>query len=126
MDISGLKATTPVTSGAAATIEKTSQAATVANAPVVASPISQTPSSTPVAPAAPAALVAQLQALLRSSPHAAETTVQYTLDAKTGIPVITVRDAQSGRIVRQLPIDVAARLLENFSMGTGTLLDSTA
>lgn len=122
MDIQGLNAVAPVTSGTTATTDKTSPAATVASAPIAASPISQAASRTPVSPAA---VAAELQAFLQASPHAAQTTVQYTLDAKTGLPVVTVRNAQSGQIVRQMPIDVAVRLLESFSMGTGTLLDST-
>jgi flagellar protein FlaG len=123
MDIQGLMAVAPATSGVPAAIDKTSQAVAVADATAAASPISLPAASEP---RLPGAIAAELQAFLHASQHMAQTMVQYGLDAKTGMQVITVRDAQSGQIIRQMPPDVAVRLLKNFSMGTGTLLDSSA
>jgi flagellar protein FlaG len=124
MDIQRLQGVASSTSGSVSTIDKTLRAATVADAPVAVSPIAQPVAQTPSSPASPAAIAAELQSYLQTSAHAVETTVQFSIDTKTGLPVITVRNAQSGAIVRQLPVDVAVRLLKNFSMGTGTLLDS--
>jgi flagellar protein FlaG len=112
------------TSGPTSTIAKTLETVTGAGASAAVSPIAQPAAQPPSSPASPAAIAAELQSYLQTSAHAVETTVQFSIDTKTGLPVITVRDAQSGAIVRQLPVDVAVRLLKNFSMGTGTLLDS--
>jgi flagellar protein FlaG len=123
MDIPGLKGIVPLTSGTSPPADKTPRAATVADAaPGAVSAVVQPPSPSSAKDSGPA-IAAELQAYLQTPPHPAETTVQYSLDQKTGLPVVTVRNAQSGDIVRQLPVEVAARLLENFSMGTGALLD---
>ena len=122
MDIPGLKGLAPLVSVTSPTADSTPKTAAVADAPGAVSAIVKPPSQTG-ATGSGADIAAELQAYLQTPPHPAETTVQFSLDQKTGLPVITVRNVQSGEIVRQLPVEVAARLLQNFSMGTGTLLD---
>lgn len=120
MDIGGLTAVAPVTSGAAVQSYGTSSTATDASASAAASSFV---SGSKTVPAMPADLVAQLKALLQSSPQTANTTVEYSVDSKSGVSAVIVRDALTGRIIRQMPSEDAVRLLQ--SAGTGALFDGS-
>lgn len=50
-------------------------------------------------------------------------TLEFRVDADTHRTVVTVRDAESGDVIRQIPGDEALRLARHLSQGLGGLVD---
>jgi flagellar protein FlaG len=128
MDIQGLKAPTPVSPGLAQSADKSLQAATGAVTPVAVKPVVAMPEQAPAQEAPQrdiksqtAAIAAQLQSYLKSS----QRDIEFTVDGDTGSQVVTVRDANTGDVIRQMPSEEALRILKNLNAGQGTLLNRT-
>ena len=126
MDISRVAAVGPVTSRPTVTSDRTSTPATGAAAPAAASSFSGTGGADQTPPTAPAELVAQLKVLLQSSPQTSNAAVTYGVDAKSGVAVVSIRDGQTGKLIRQMPPADVLRLLQSPTAGASALLDSTA
>ena len=126
MDIQAMKALTVVSASLPATTDKPLTSATGAMAPVAAKPIVELPQQA-VPKETPrrdfksqtAAIAEQLQAYLQSS----DRDIEFRVDADTGSQVVTVRDAASGDVIRQMPSEEALRILKNLDAGQGTLLN---
>jgi flagellar protein FlaG len=126
MDIQAMKALTVVSVSLPATTDKPLPTATGAATPVVAKPIVDLPKQAPPKEAPrrdfksqTAAIAEQLQAYLQSS----DRDIEFRVDADTGSQVVTVRDAASGDVIRQMPSEEALRILKNLDAGQGTLLN---
>ena len=68
------------------------------------------------------AIAAQLQEYLQSS----ERDVEFRVDADTDAQVVTVRNAATGDVVRQMPSEEALRVIKNLIADQGTLLNTSA
>jgi flagellar protein FlaG len=66
-----------------------------------------------------AALARQINSYLHSNSRQLE----FRVDAESGDPVITVRDAE-GNVVRRIPGEDALEMLRRLSVDPGTLVDS--
>jgi flagellar protein FlaG len=62
-----------------------------------------------------------LQTYLKST----QRDIEFTVDGDTGSQVVTVRDANTGDVIRQMPTAEALRILKNLNAGQGTLLNRT-
>lgn len=49
--------------------------------------------------------------------------LSFRVDEASGATVVTVRDASTGEIIRQMPSEEALRLLRRLNEGSATLLD---
>jgi flagellar protein FlaG len=127
MDIKITKAVTPVSSGLQSTADRNYSTATGQLSPAAVSPVAAPPAPARV-PSAPQrdlqsrmeVVAAQLQEFLQSS----ERDIEFRVDADTGAQVVTVRDANSGDVIRQMPGEEVLRVLKNLTAGQGTLLDT--
>ena len=121
MDIQGINALVPVSSGQSTTPDVPAKATAGASAPAVVSALPDPKVGRPdPQPVSTAAIAQQLQAFLQGSARS----VQFSVDADTGAQVITVMDSSSGQVIRQMPSDVALRLMKD--LGSGSLIDSKA
>ena len=50
----------------------------------------------------------------------------FRIDEAIGGPVVTVRSAETGEVVRQIPIDVIVRIAHNIEKAKGLLLNAIA
>ncbi len=65
------------------------------------------------------AVAAQLESYLRSNGR----TLDFSVDEPTGRAVITVRDSQSGDVIRQIPSEEALRLAHALGTNSNALID---
>jgi flagellar protein FlaG len=124
MDIVAATALTPVSAGPPTSNNRIEAApvpqptATGTSAPAAVLPV-------PVAPerATPRrdteAIAKQLQEYLSSSKRE----VEFRVDADTGSQVVTVRDASTGDIIRQMPGEEVLRAFKNMNVSQGALVD---
>jgi flagellar protein FlaG len=126
MDISSLAAVGTVTSRSTVPSDRTSTPVTGAAAPAAASSFPAKNGADQTPPTAPAELVAQLKVLLQSSPQTANAAVTYGVDAKSGVAVVSIRDGQTGKLIRQMPPEDVLKLLQASGTGASALLDSHA
>ncbi len=52
--------------------------------------------------------------------------LEFSVDDSAGSTVITVRDASSGDVIRQIPNEEALRIMRRLNADSGTLVDLTA
>jgi flagellar protein FlaG len=64
----------------------------------------------------------QIEVYLRNTERALE----FRIDSASGRTVISVRDAETGDLIRQIPAEEALRLSRSLHDGTNALLDLTA
>ena len=69
-----------------------------------------------------ARVAAQLQKFMSSS----DRNLEFSVDSTTDTTVITVRDANTGDVIRQIPNEEALRIAQRLSEESGTLIDRTA
>ena len=121
MEIQGLSPLVPASVGPTVTPDLPANTTASAPAPAVVSALVQAKPAQPApAPVSTAAVAQQLQVFLQESARS----VQFSVDADTGAQVITVKDSASGDVIRQMPSDVALRLMKD--LGSGSLIDSKA
>lgn len=125
MDIVATTALTPVSAGPPTSNNRTEQAAPAAPTAATGTSPSAAVLPVPVAPekAAPRrdteAIAKQLQEYLSSSKRE----VEFRVDADTGSQVVTVRDASTGDIIRQMPGEEVLRAFKNMNVSQGALVD---
>jgi flagellar protein FlaG len=66
-----------------------------------------------------AAVAAQLESYLRSIGRS----VQFSIDSASGRTVVSVRDAATGDVIRQMPSEEALRLAQALGSGGSSLVD---
>ena len=69
-----------------------------------------------------AAIAKQLQEFLQNS----QRELQFSVDADTNTRVVTVRDSNTGDIIRQIPSEEALRIIKNLDGKLGSLVDQQA
>ena len=69
-----------------------------------------------------AAVAEQLESYLRSIGRS----VQFSIDSASGRTVVSVRDAATGDVIRQMPSEEALRLAQALGSGSSSLVDVTA
>jgi flagellar protein FlaG len=129
MDIQGSKPVAPVATALQSLTDTVSRTATGAVTPAAVKPV--------VAPAAvasaadsvqrnlksqAAAVAAQLQEYLQSTRR----DIEFRVDADTGTQIVTVRDANTGEVIRQMPSEEVLRVLKGLNAPQGTLVDQIA
>jgi flagellar protein FlaG len=96
----------------------------------VAKPGTPVPATPRAAPAAPsqgevrermAAVAQQMRDYLRSNGR----DLEFRVDADTNAMVITVREAASGKVIRQIPNEEALQMRQYIDEWSGTFLDVT-
>ena len=129
MDIPGSKPVAPVATALQSTTDTVSKAATDALTPAAVKPVVATAAAPSPAQSLQqdkkdqaAAIAAQLQDFLQSSRR----DVEFRVDADTHTQVVTVRDANTGDVIRQMPSVEALRVLKSLNAAQGTLLDHIA
>ena len=65
------------------------------------------------------AIASQLQEFLNTS----QRDIEFRVDADTHVQVVTVRDAVSGDVIRQMPGEDVLRVLKNLGAQQGTFLN---
>jgi len=126
MDIPGSKPVAPVATVLQSTTDTVSRTATGAVTPAAVVPVVAPVASAPGSDALQrrltsqtAAIAAQLQEYLQSSRR----DIEFRVDADTGTQIITVRDANTGDVIRQMPSEEVLRVLKSLNAPQGTLLD---
>ena len=129
MDIPGSKPVAPVATVLQSTTDSVSRTATDALTPAVVKPVVATAAAPSPAQSLQqdmkdqaAAIAAQLQDFLQSSRR----DVEFRVDADTHTQIVTVRDANTGDVIRQMPSVEALRVLKSLNAAQGTLLDHIA
>ena len=129
MDIPGSKPVAPVETALQSTTDSVSKTATDALTSAAVKPVVATAAAP--SPAQwlqqdmkdqAAAIAAQLQDFLQSSRR----DVEFRVDADTHTQIVTVRDANTGDVIRQMPSVEALRVLKSLNAAQGTLLDHIA
>jgi len=129
MDIPGSKPVAPVATALQSTTDSVSKTATDALTSAAVKPVVATAAAP--SPAQwlqqdmkdqAAAIAAQLQDFLQSSRR----DVEFRVDADTHTQIVTVRDATTGDVIRQMPSVEALRVLKSLNAAQGTLLDHIA
>lgn len=69
-----------------------------------------------------AAVAEQLRQYLRAT----DRDLEFRVDDDTGTTVITVRNASTGDVVRQIPNEEALRIMRSLNAESGTFIDLTA
>lgn len=69
-----------------------------------------------------AAVAEQLREYMKSS----DRDLEFSVDGDSGTTVITVRDASTGDVVRQIPNEEALRMIRHLNAQSGTLVDLIA
>ena len=121
-------------------IQSTKAVSSVAATPAVAvkaTTSQEAPVTTPAAPAVEAQksisnaqlqqqqmaeVAAQLQKFMSSS----DRNLEFSVDKATDTTVITVRDASTGDVIRQIPNEEALRIAQRLTEQSGTLIDRIA
>jgi flagellar protein FlaG len=129
MDIPGSKPVAAVVAVLQSTTDESSRTATGAVTPAAVMPVATAAGTPGVSDAAQSdirshavAIAAQLQDFLQSSRR----DIEFRVDADTGTQVITVRDANTGDVIRQMPSEEVLRVLKSLNAPRGTLLDQLA
>jgi len=132
MDIQGTKPVVLVTPGLQATTESAGQAAAPSITVSAVKPVAATSQadtetakrSAPSSAGAPRleAIARQLQEFLQNS----QRDIQFSVDADTKTRIITVRDSNTGDIIRQIPTEEALRIMKNLDATLGSLVDQQA
>ena len=129
MDIPGSKPVAPVATALQSTTDTVSKTATDALTPAAVKPVVATAAAPSPAQSLQqdmkdqaAAIAAQLQDFLQSSRR----DVEFRVDADTHTQIVTVRDANTGDVIRQMPSVEALRVLKSLNAAQGTLLDHIA
>ena len=63
---------------------------------------------------------------LRQYLKATDRDLEFRVDGDTGTTVITVRNASTGDVVRQIPNEEALRIMRSLNAESGTFIDLTA
>lgn len=92
------------------------QAQVAANAP---EPVRQTPAAAPVEVRKIESVTKQIDSFLRSINRS----LQFRLDDATGQMIVTLRDSETGEVIRQVPGEDALRIAQRIEDGLSTLLD---
>ena len=129
MDIPGSKPVAPVATALQSPTDTVSKAAKYALTPAAVKPVVATAAAPSPAQSLQqdmkdqaAAIAAQLQDFLQSSRR----DVEFRVDADTHTQIVTVRDANTGDVIRQMPSVEALRVLKSLNAAQGTLLDHIA
>ena len=129
MDIPGSKPVAPVATVLQSTTDSVSKTATDALTSAAVKPVVATAAAPSPAQSLQqdmkdqaAAIAAQLQDFLQSSRR----DVEFRVDADTHTQIVTVRDATTGDVIRQMPSVEALRVLKSLNAAQGTLLDHIA
>jgi flagellar protein FlaG len=69
-----------------------------------------------------AVVAEQLQDFLRSG----DRNLEFRVDGDSHTTVITVRNASTGDVIRQIPTETALRIMRHLNADCGTLVDLTA
>jgi flagellar protein FlaG len=82
-------------------------------------PARQTPAAQPVEVRKIESVTKQIDSFLRSINRS----LQFRLDDATGQMVVTLRDSETGEVIRQVPGEDALRIAQRIEDGLSTLLD---
>lgn len=104
------------------TTHRASHVAALGDATQAPKPAPASPPPTPALQQTLAAVAKQIESYLRSVGRQLE----FRVDDATGDTVITVRDAQTGEVVRQIPGDETLRLARALGNGPHALIDMLA
>jgi len=129
MDIQGSKPVAPVATALQSLTDTVSNSATGAVTPAAVKPVVAPAAVVPTADSVQrnlksqaAAIAAQLQEYLQSTRR----DIEFRVDADTGTQVVTVRDANTGEVIRQMPSEEVLRVLKSLNAPQGTLVDQIA
>ena len=132
MEIQGNKPVAVIAPGLQATTDPARQTAApsitvTAVKPVGATSSAGTESTQRSAPAPSgaqqlAAIAKQLQEFLQNS----QRDIEFSVDADTKAQVVTVRDSNTGDVIRQIPSEEALRIIKNLDGKLGSLVDQQA
>lgn len=132
MDIQGTKPVAVIAPGLQATTESAGQTAApsitvTAVKPVAATSPADTETAKRSSPSISGALrleaiAKQLQDFLQNS----QRDIQFSVDSDTKTRIITVRDSNTGDIIRQIPTEEALRIMKNLDATLGSLVDQQA
>jgi flagellar protein FlaG len=84
------------------------------------------PSTTPAPAPVPQAEVERSRAQLERFVRSIRRELEFTVDDATGRTIITVRNKETGEVVRQIPAEEVVALARAFAEGRPTLLESEA
>ena len=97
-------------------------AVAVANASVEASPPRQAPAAPPVEVRKIESVTRQIDSFLRSI----NKSLQFHVDQATGEMIVTIRDDETGEVIRQVPGEDALRIAQRIEDQLSALLDEKA
>ena len=129
MDIQGSKPVAPAAAALQSMTDTISRTATGAVTPAAVKPVAAPVATPPPAEvlqqqmkSQAAAIAAQLQEFLQASRR----DIEFRVDADTHTQVVTVRDANTGDVIRQMPSAEALRVVQSLNAAQGTLLNKIA
>jgi flagellar protein FlaG len=96
--------------------------APVAVAESAPEPVRQAPAAPPVEVHKIESVTRQIDSFLRSINRS----LQFRLDESTGRMVVSICDAETGEVIRQVPGDEALRIAQNLESRLSGMLDETA
>lgn len=110
---------TPASTGS--TLNDTAKLKAIApDAAVPAAPVAEAAPQKPITRDTLAAIAATIQAYLQRNGR----NLEFRVDEATGHTVITVRDASTGDVIRQIPNEEALAIAQRLDANSGTLLDA--
>jgi flagellar protein FlaG len=113
---------------AAIEVEKKAQRPALPNraapaaAPVAEAPVRQAPAAPPVEIRKIESVTRQIDSFLRSI----NKSLQFRVDQATGEMVVTIRDDETGEVIRQVPGEDALRIAQRIEDTLSAMLDETA
>ena len=84
-----------------------------------AEPVRQTPAAPPVEVRKIESVTRQIDSFLRSMNRS----LQFRLDESTGRMIVSITDAETGEVIRQVPGDEALRIAQNLESRLSGMLD---
>ena len=84
-----------------------------------AEPLRQTPAAPPVEVRKIESVTRQIDSFLRSMNRS----LQFRLDESTGRVIVSITDAETGEVIRQVPGDEALRIAQNLESRLSGMLD---
>jgi flagellar protein FlaG len=96
--------------------------AAVAAPPAVEAPVRQAPAAPPVEIRKIESVTRQIDSFLRSI----NKSLQFRVDQATGEMVVTIRDDETGEVIRQVPGEDALRIAQRIEEKLSALLDEKA
>jgi flagellar protein FlaG len=93
-----------------------------AAAPVAEAPVRQAPAAPPVEIRKIESVTRQIDSFLRSI----NKSLQFRVDQATGEMVVTIRDDETGEVIRQVPGEDALRIAQRIEDTLSAMLDETA